>query len=39
MRGPYSTPIKPLTGSLFHADQHFGSDMITAHRIEDAQNE
>ena len=20
MRGPYSTPITPLTGSLFHAD-------------------
>ena len=22
MRGPYSTPITPLTGSLFHADPH-----------------
>lgn len=23
MRGPYSTPITPLTGSLFHADPHY----------------
>jgi len=24
MRGPFSTPITPLTGSIFHADPHLG---------------
>jgi len=29
MRGPYSTPITPLTGSLFHADPQFSPGVVT----------
>ena len=30
MRGPYSTPITPLTGSLFHADPQDGAARLAA---------
>ena len=29
MRGPYSTPITPLTGSLFHADPQLRTPGLT----------
>ena len=29
MRGPFSTPITPLTGSLFHADPHWARYELT----------
>jgi len=29
MRGPFSTPITPLPGSLFHADPHLRAGFLT----------
>lgn len=36
MRGPFSTPITPLTGSLFHADPHYYADGLFRARVEAA---
>jgi len=33
MRGPYSTPITPLTGSLFHADPHALREARIPHEV------
>lgn len=37
MRGPYSTPITPLTGSLFHADPHLSLHELLEEPVLEAQ--